>query len=133
VSSSKQQQALFAKLKRLSSIYPTLEARLEAAAQDKHPYVLRALELFGHDQGRLIEQWRKAHALTEAEANLAMGIVEGVSLAEYAARNGVTVHTVRAQLKSIFQKTGVRRRPPKRKTPRPCDRGVCIFDPWSQP
>ena len=37
------------------------------------------------------------------------GLVDGLSLTEYAETAGVTVQTARSQIKAIFAKTGVRR------------------------
>ena len=47
--------------------------------------------------------------LTRGEARLLTGLVDGLSLAEYAETAGVTVLTARSQIKAIFTKTGVRR------------------------
>ena len=48
-------------------------------------------------------------ALTNAEAALLAALVDGATLKEFATRRGVSVHTVRNQLKQLFHKTGVRR------------------------
>ena len=47
--------------------------------------------------------------LTPAEANLAILLARGLSLAEVSENQQVSQHTARAQLKSIFAKTGVSR------------------------
>ena len=47
--------------------------------------------------------------LTPAEANLAMLLARGLSLAEVSNAQNISQHTARAQLKSIFAKTGVSR------------------------
>lgn len=47
--------------------------------------------------------------LTAAEARVAGGVAEGLSLDEIAARHGVAVGTVRSQVKTIFAKTGAER------------------------
>jgi len=47
--------------------------------------------------------------LTPAEANLAILLARGLSLAEVSDTQNVSQHTARAQLKSIFAKTGVSR------------------------
>ncbi|MBD0788346.1 hypothetical protein HUO09_18470 [Vibrio sp. Y2-5] len=49
--------------------------------------------------------------LTQAEAHLAIAIAKGQSLNDYAHHKGITVGTVRTQLKSIFQKMGINRQP----------------------
>lgn len=47
--------------------------------------------------------------LTPAEANLATLLARGLSLAQVSVAQGISQHTTRAQLKSIFAKTGVSR------------------------
>lgn len=47
--------------------------------------------------------------LTPAEANLAILLSRGLSLAEVSETQNISQHTARAQLKSIFSKTGVSR------------------------
>ena len=49
--------------------------------------------------------------LTPAEAALAAALGEGLTLHDYAERHGVSVGTVRNQLKCIFSKTGAARQP----------------------
>jgi DNA-binding CsgD family transcriptional regulator len=48
-------------------------------------------------------------ALTPAEANLATLLARGLSLAQVSSTQSISQHTARAQLKSIFAKTGVSR------------------------
>jgi DNA-binding CsgD family transcriptional regulator len=47
--------------------------------------------------------------LTPAEANLAIKLARGLSLAQVCAEQNISQHTARAQLKSIFAKTGATR------------------------
>ncbi len=47
--------------------------------------------------------------LTPAEANIAIKLARGLSLAEVSEQQSISQHTARAQLKSIFSKTGVTR------------------------
>ena len=47
--------------------------------------------------------------LTPAEANLAIKLARGLSLAQVCKEQNISQHTARAQLKSIFAKTGVTR------------------------
>jgi DNA-binding CsgD family transcriptional regulator len=49
--------------------------------------------------------------LTSAEARLASGLVKGLDLHEIAEQHGVSVETLRVQLKSIFAKTHTKRQP----------------------
>ena len=50
----------------------------------------------------------RAYALSKAEAEIALGLADGLTLLEISAARGVTRLTVRSQLKSIFHKTGAR-------------------------
>jgi len=52
---------------------------------------------------------RALYGLTPAESRLAVELASGLSLAESAESLQVSVHTVRQQLKMIFQKTGANR------------------------
>ncbi len=49
------------------------------------------------------------YRFTSSEAELVIGLVHGLTLAEIAKERGVTLHTVRAQLKAVFSKTGAKR------------------------
>ena len=49
------------------------------------------------------------YAFTKAEQRLAIELFEGLSLADAAERNRVSLETVRAQLKAVFTKTDTRR------------------------
>lgn len=113
MTNKKQQDALFDNLKPLTRVYPSLEARLAKAAADGHPYVLRAMEIFGRAKGRseaqALASYREDHGLTEAEAKLAYFLVEGGTLASYALITSLSRNTVRSYLKSIFSKTGATR------------------------
>ena len=50
-----------------------------------------------------------AFDLTPAEARVAVAAAQGVGADDIARRHGVSTHTVRSQLKTIFQKTGTER------------------------
>lgn len=52
---------------------------------------------------------RRAYGLTEAEARVAVAIGRGSDLFEIAGRHGVSIETIRAQLKLAFAKTHTRR------------------------
>jgi len=49
------------------------------------------------------------YGLTAAEANLAVALAQGQSLEDYSAARGTSPHTVRSQLRGVFEKTGVTR------------------------
>jgi DNA-binding CsgD family transcriptional regulator len=52
---------------------------------------------------------RGLYDLTPTEANVAIAVTEGSTLRDIAARRRVVVETVRTQIKSVFEKTGVTR------------------------
>lgn len=76
--------------------------------------------LFGIDQPAVIvtiasvaaaetEARNRLNALTGAELALAMAVARGSTLTAYARGRGISLHTARAQLKVVFQKTGTHR------------------------
>jgi DNA-binding CsgD family transcriptional regulator len=66
-----------------------------------------------HDPSRarppMPDTLRQAFGLTAAESQLALALLAGETLAEYASRRGVAAPTVRTQLASVFAKTGTTR------------------------
>lgn len=62
---------------------------------------------FGFD-GRVTELFRIAHGLTPAETQVAVLLASGLRLADIASERGVSVETVRTQIKTIKNKTSVR-------------------------
>ncbi len=52
---------------------------------------------------------KSVYGLTQSEAELLLRMVQGETLAEISAARGVTLHTARAQLKSVFAKTDTNR------------------------
>ncbi|HYD76087.1 LuxR C-terminal-related transcriptional regulator [Ramlibacter sp.] len=52
---------------------------------------------------------RHLYGLSPAEASLASSLADGLSVAELAETRGVSLHTIRAQLKAVLHKLGVRR------------------------
>ena len=76
--------------------------------------------LFGIDQPAVVititrleaaevEVRERLKGLTSAELTLALAVARGSTLAAYARLRGISLHTVRAHLKIIFQKTGIHR------------------------
>ncbi|MEM0954007.1 MAG: helix-turn-helix transcriptional regulator [Pseudomonadota bacterium] len=59
------------------------------------------------EQSRVLLQ--ELFQLTPAEAGLALNLAKGLSLAEVSEQQNISQHTARAQLKSIFAKTGATR------------------------
>ncbi len=55
------------------------------------------------------EAIKRVYRLTDSETELLLRLVQGDTLAEIAKHRDVTIHTVRAQLKSVFTKTGTQR------------------------
>ncbi|WP_219218552.1 helix-turn-helix transcriptional regulator [Variovorax boronicumulans] len=60
-------------------------------------------------QARRMERIAAQYRLTQAERRLADALVDGLTLAEFAERHGISVHTVRTHLRNIFDKTGLSR------------------------
>jgi len=103
-----------------------LSNELEVHAQDGGHYHIALAplmfqgRLFGIDQPAVIvtitplsraqvDSRERLQGLTSAELALARAVARGCTLAAYARERGVSMHTVRAQLKTIFQKTGTHR------------------------
>jgi DNA-binding CsgD family transcriptional regulator len=55
------------------------------------------------------ESLKSVYALTQSESELLLRMVQGETLAEISEARSVTMHTVRAQLKSVFAKTDTNR------------------------
>jgi DNA-binding CsgD family transcriptional regulator len=52
-----------------------------------------------------IDALRTLYGLTDAEARLTCGLLEGIRLEDYAERAGISMNTARTHLKSVFAKT----------------------------
>jgi len=63
----------------------------------------------GRPQPKPVEVLRRSCGLTRAEATVATLLAEAHTVTEVAALLGVSVFTVRAQVRSIYAKTGVNR------------------------
>jgi DNA-binding CsgD family transcriptional regulator/PAS domain-containing protein len=57
----------------------------------------------------LLTSMSRAYGLTPAELALAQAVAEGVSPRAYAETRGISIHTVRTQLRTVFSKTETRR------------------------
>lgn len=96
-----------------AELYPSFGPRLLAAETSARPEIRKRLAALqkaieareGQRRDRLVQNF----GLTQTEARLAVHLAEGGSVAGYAEIFGVSVGTVRSQLKSIFAKTGVNR------------------------
>jgi DNA-binding CsgD family transcriptional regulator len=60
-------------------------------------------------EGPALEQMRRGYGLTEAEARVLGALARGATVSEIALEHGVSASTVRAQVRSLFEKTGVNR------------------------
>lgn len=61
------------------------------------------------DAERIVRRVRPLYGLTEAEARVMAALTLGATVDEIASEHGVRTSTVRAQVRSIFDKTGVNR------------------------
>jgi pimeloyl-ACP methyl ester carboxylesterase/DNA-binding CsgD family transcriptional regulator len=84
-----------------------LVKRLPDAAQGGETLFLVTIVDFGFADG-VAEIFRETYRLTEAETEVAIKLAGGARPAEIANMRNVSLETVRAQIKSIKQKTGVR-------------------------
>ena len=97
------------------------------STEHDEPYLLTAVQLESPSPARPRQQFlvtiadplavpaepvlkcARALGLTQGEACLALALVRGETVTENAARRGVSVHTVRSQLRNIRDKLGLRR------------------------
>jgi DNA-binding CsgD family transcriptional regulator len=61
------------------------------------------------DAERIARRVRRLYSLTEAEARVVSALTLGETVEQIAVAHGVRVSTVRTQLRSTFEKTGVHR------------------------
>ena len=73
------------------------------------PHALAVLRAPGRARGLDADVLKLAFNLTAAEADIALALTRGASRAEIAAERNVSPETIKAQLKSLFVKTGVGR------------------------
>lgn len=71
--------------------------------------LLRLAAMHRFAAGAVGERLRRLFGLSEAEAKVAVQLACGASLENIAAARGVSVDTVRAQVRSVFHKTGLHR------------------------
>ena len=92
--------------------FPLMVGPLLAAHPDSSIDDVKALLFIADPEGGHIgtsEVLEILYQLTPAEGELVRLIAEGRSLEEVAAERGVTMNTVRSQLKQVFSKTGTSR------------------------
>lgn len=85
------------------------EALAAALDLDPHTQLLALLLAAPEPDQALAQMLREGFGLTAAEARLALILAEGPTLAEAAERLGVSVNTVRNQLRAVFDKLGLNR------------------------
>jgi DNA-binding CsgD family transcriptional regulator len=88
-------------------VAPLLEPRAGGTDRD----AVAVLFIADSDAGdiSMTEVLQGLYSLTQAEAELVGLLAQGLSLEEAAQRRGVTMNTVRSQLKQVFTKTDTRR------------------------
>lgn len=83
-----------------------LVSRLDDGEAAQHALVWAASE----DMPQISERGLQAlYGVTPAEARLIQRLMRGATLEEAAAQLGISIHTVRSQLRSVFAKVGVQR------------------------
>jgi DNA-binding CsgD family transcriptional regulator len=107
------EERFFNELKEYATLYPSVIARLRAAAEAGDPYVGKAVAAFAEVSRQAeishVARCSARFELTMAQARLALFLAEGGTINEYANFMGIKVSTVRTHLKSIFARTGVKR------------------------
>ncbi len=86
-----------------------LHAEEPAALADEGPLALVVIARPRPDAERIERRVRRLYGLTEAEARVTAALTLGETVEQIAAAHGVRTSTVRAQVRSIFEKTGVHR------------------------
>ena len=83
--------------------------RLALALDPRRAVAILVLAPAPTDRERGIAILRRLHGLTDAEAGVALALGVGAAPDEIAAAKGVSVHTVRSQIRAIFLRTGCTR------------------------
>ena len=86
-----------------------LEPGEESGAAPTLPLALVVIARPRPDAERIARRVRRLYGLTEAEARVVAALTLGETVDQIAVAHGVRVSTVRAQVRSIFEKTGVHR------------------------
>lgn len=96
-----------------SRLYPSLPARVSIILQSEIPFVNQRLaglrKLMGERSEDRFLWFVRRFNLTPMEAQIAVFLGEGGSVADFAKANRRAPATVRSHLKSIFRKTGAAR------------------------
>ena len=86
-----------------------LEAGHDEPAPEIAPLALVVIARPRPDPQRIVQRARRLYGLTEAEARVMAALTMGETVEAIASAHGVRTSTVRAQVRSIFEKTGVNR------------------------
>ena len=86
-----------------------LQAAETSGAASAMPLALVVIARPRPDAERIARRVRRLYGLTEAEARVMAALTLGETVKQIAVAHGVRVSTVRAQVRSIFEKTGVHR------------------------
>jgi DNA-binding CsgD family transcriptional regulator len=90
----------------------TVELRLRRVPQAVHPRAaLVAVHRPDEDRALCADRLRELYGLTRTQANVVLALVRTPGLAPVAEALGLSPNTVRAHLKQVFAKCGVRSRP----------------------
>jgi DNA-binding CsgD family transcriptional regulator len=96
-----------------AELYPDASRRLREMARSDDPQIRRVVDAYLAALQQRVDArsnaLRRTYGLTDAETRVALHLMAGGAIAGYAEANGVSVGTVRTQVKSIFAKTGVNR------------------------
>jgi DNA-binding CsgD family transcriptional regulator len=96
-----------------NEVYEVYVSPLQPAEDNERaPVVQLALVVIARprpDAERIARRVRRLYGLTDAEARVVAGLTLGETVKQIAVAHGVRVSTVRAQVRSIFDKTGVHR------------------------
>lgn len=87
----------------------SLQGDAQLACTYPLPLALAVIADLQPDAQRIVQRVRPLYGLTEAEARVMAELALGRTVEEVAAAHGVRPSTVRAQVRSIFEKTGVHR------------------------
>jgi DNA-binding CsgD family transcriptional regulator len=94
---------------RISAFAISGAARHFTISTHRQPALILFIRERDDDSRSLPSALAMVYGVSKAESRLSLLLYDGCSLAEAATTIGVSIETVRAQLKSIFRKTGVRR------------------------
>jgi DNA-binding CsgD family transcriptional regulator/PAS domain-containing protein len=93
----------------LQIVVAPLPVRYQAQATPSRPLALVLIHDAEHPPGVRENLLRQIYGLSPSEARVTLAMLKGASPHEVALRSGVSLATVRSQLRSVFRKTGTAR------------------------